>query len=280
MLNNLLVFDIETIPDIESARNVLNDYTSNAQDIHIKIAKYHKKDFDETLDDPNLVFLKPVFHKVVAISFLHIELTNENGIERHSFKELRSGGNIDSSEKDLIDGFFSYIAKYKPKLVSYNGRNFDFPVLQYRALKYNTNSFGIYQLGDKWNSYMQRYSSDWHCDLIEVLSNFGASTKVSMNELCAILNIPGKIDVDGLAVYRLYQDDKVNEIRDYCETDVLNTYLIYLRYALHMGIMNKPSYNSAITQVEEFLTSMKEYSHYDLFLQKYNSLNNVTTRSS
>ncbi|MBT4921434.1 MAG: 3'-5' exonuclease [Rickettsiales bacterium] len=280
MLNNLLVFDIETIPDITSGRNLLNDYDSSDAELHIKLAKYHKPAFEEGVDDPNLVFFKPAFHKVVAISFMHIEISREGGSEVHSFQELRSGGNAESNEKELIDGFFSFIAKHKPKLVSYNGRSFDFPVLQYRALKYQTNSFGIYQLGDKWNSYMQRYSTEWHCDLLEVLSNFGASTRISMNDLCAVLDIPGKIDVDGLAVYNLYKADKVSEIRDYCETDVLNTYLIYLKYALHMGIMNKSAYDNAVTQIESFLAGAKEYVHYDQFLQKYNTLNNVKTRSA
>jgi predicted PolB exonuclease-like 3'-5' exonuclease len=276
MLNNLLVFDIETIPDIASARNLLNDFNASDEVIHNKIAKYHKADFDENKDDPNLVFLKPAFHKVVAISFMHLDINREQGIEYHNFNELRSGGTTNSDEKELIDGFFKFIAKYKPKLVSYNGRNFDFPVLQYRALKYHTNSFGIYQLGDKWNNYMQRYSTEWHCDLIDTLSNFGSSTKVSMNDICAVLSIPGKIDVDGLAVFSLFKDKKIKEIRDYCETDVLNTYLIYLKYALHTGIMNNESYENAIMQIEEFLASSKEYIHYNQFLTKYNQLKNVS----
>ncbi|MBL6785071.1 MAG: 3'-5' exonuclease [Rickettsiales bacterium] len=277
MLNNLLVFDIETIPDIASGRNLFNDFKSSDDEIHIKLAKHHKHDFDENKDDVNLVFLKPCFHKVVAISFMHCEILREGRNEFHNLQEIRSGGNEDSKEKELIDGFFSFIAKHKPKLISYNGRNFDFPVLQYRALKYHSNSFGIYQLGDKWNNYQQRYSTEWHCDLIDVLSNFGASTKVSMNDICALLNIPGKIDVDGLAVYNLFKNSQIKEIRDYCETDVLNTYLIYLKYALHEGIMNKSGYDNAISQIEEFLSGAKEYVHYDLFLKKYNQLKNVST---
>jgi 3'-5' exonuclease len=275
MLNNLLIFDIETVPDFDSARRLLHDDNSDANAIHLKLAKYHKADFDVAKDNPNLVFLKPVFHQIVAISFMHVDLSHNSGSEVHHFKELRSGGNANSSEKELIDGFFAFIAKHRPKLVSYNGRSFDLPVLQYRALKHKTSSFGLYQLGDKWNNYLNRYSLDWHTDLIEALSNFGAATRVSMNELCASLNLPGKIDVDGLAVYDLYKSDKVQEIRDYCETDVLNTYLIYLHYALHFGIMNKQNFETATEQIEGFLTNMEKYPHYDRFRAKWRRLNSI-----
>jgi len=265
--SSLFVFDIETIPDLEAARAVLGMSDAiNEEEVLAALSKYHNP--DKKTED---VFYKPIFHKVVAISFAEIEIMKDKGKEQLILKNIRSGGKVDSKESDLIKGFFHYIENNMPRLVSYNGRSFDLPVLKLRALKYGIGT-EIYNLGDKWNNYLQRYSANWHCDLHEILTDYYAAGKMRLNEVCAVAGYPGKIDVDGSTVYDLYKKNNIQEIRDYCETDVLNTYLVYLNYALHYGIINKESFALAITQVISFLENNKQKEHWSKFLNSWENL--------
>ena len=47
------------------------------------------------------------------------------------------------------------------------------------------------------------------------------------------MGMPGKPEsIDGSDVERYFLDGKIKEIADYCETDVVNTYRVWLRYEL------------------------------------------------
>jgi len=267
MLNKLFVFDIETIPDDNVVHNLTGFESDNIQERREELTNYHLD-----ITNGSNSFPRQLFHKIVAISFVEVDIEKYNNKEYYNLVTVRSGGNIDSSEADLIKGFFSYIRNNHPRLVTYNGRMFDIPVLKYRAMKYGITAEKFYSLGDKWNNYNQRYSSDWHCDLIEVLSDYGTSAKVKMNEVCAILNIPGKIGIDGSKVTDLYDEGKLQEIRDYCETDVINTYLIYLKYALHRGLTDKTNYQQSIQQLLSFLEDNLDKEHIKEYYNSWNEL--------
>ncbi|MGY8993068.1 MAG: 3'-5' exonuclease, partial [Rhodospirillales bacterium] len=140
-------------------------------------------------------------------------------------------------------------------------------VLRYRAMVHGISTPHLYGAGDKWNSYTSRYSPDWHCDLLEVLSDYGASSRVRLNEVCAVLGLPGKFGPSGADVAGMYYDGRLSSIRDYCETDVLNTYLVYLRHQLHTGGMERDSHNRAVADLVSMLESERgERSHLGDFL--------------
>lgn len=266
MHKNLFVFDIETIPDVESARNLLGDYDSKDEVIIEKLRQYHLD-----ITDGKNSFIRQPFHKVVAISFLEAEIhRDEDDSEFYVLKELRTGGNLDSKESELIQGFFQHLAKQKARLVSFNGRTFDLPVLKYRAMLHGVDAKWLHKSGDKWNSYASRYSLDWHCDLIDAFSDFGASARVKMNELCALFGFPGKMDVDGSQVEEMFRAKRLNEIRDYCELDVLNTYLLYLKYMQHSGNLLKNNYAKCLQDVISYLEDKSEKrSHLNDFLNAW-----------
>lgn len=267
MLDKLFVFDIETIPDIDSARNLLNLKDKKDEDVLIELAKYHNPNLD-----PNHVFFKTPFHKIVAISFAVIGVEKFGNGEFYNLEEIRSGGTLESTENELIQGFFHYLNKITPKLVSFNGRAFDLPVLKYRAMAHQVSAGNLYKLGDKWNSYQNRYSSDWHSDLLELLSDYNASGRIRLNDVCSIFNLPGKVDVDGSSVYTLHKEGKIADIRNYCETDVLNTYLVYLRYALHSAKIDQEGFKNSTKQVLTFLEGNQDKEHYKKF---YNAWSNA-----
>ncbi len=266
-LNSLFVFDIETIPDDESAYNLISPNLDSIQSRRQALTDYHLQITDGKND-----FLRQPFHKVIAISFLKASIEySSDGFESFHFEEIRSAKNENDSEYDLIKGFFATIEKLQPRLVSFNGRTFDLPVLKYRAMKYGITAQKFYKLGDKWENYNnQRYSFNMHCDLLDALSDSGASAKIKLNEVCSIFNYPGKIGVDGSSVSQMYDSGKIKEIRDYCETDVLNTYLVYLRYSLHIGRINKNGYNKCIEDILIFLdkVNLPHFSEFKLAWDK------------
>ena len=262
---NLLVFDIETVPDGDAAFNLTGFDDRDIAAQRAEIERYHL----EVTGGKN-AFPRQPFHKVVAISFLRAEIVQEGGSESFYLQELRTGGTEKSNEKELVAGFFQFFDHHKPRLVSFNGRTFDLPVLKYRAMKFGLSATYLHSAGDKWNSYTSRYSADWHCDLLEVLSDYGASARIRLNEACAVMGFPGKFGVDGSKVAEMFDAGRIGEIRDYCETDVLNTYLVYLRHRLHAGGLSLDDYNRAVADIISLIeTEGAERPHLTAFLEAW-----------
>ncbi len=254
---NLFVFDIETVPDTDAAPNLTGIESVDVAERRAAIEAYHL----EVTDGKN-AFPRQPFHKVVAISFLEAEIERDGGREGYIMRDLRSGGEADYDEARLLQGFFTYLERQKPRLVSFNGRTFDLPVLKYRAMVHGISAPWLYKSGDKWNSYTYRYAADWHCDLLDVLRDYGASAAVKLNEVCAVMGFPGKFGVDGSKVAQMIDDGKIEDVRNYCETDVLNTYLVYLRWQLHTGTLNKAGYNACAADLISFIDAEKDKRAY------------------
>lgn len=262
-MKNIFVFDIETVPDTEAAKRLLG-VDGSPEEMEEKLRQYHLDITDGKND-----FTRQLFHKVVAISFLVAEIhRNQDGTEQYIIKDVRSGGNIDSPEDELVKGFFNYLGKLQARIVSFNGRTFDLPVLRYRAMLHGIQTPWLYNSGDKWNSYMNRYSLDWHCDLIDGLSDYGASARIKMSEVCALLSIPCKMDMDGSEVSKYYKEGKVEDIRNYCELDVLNTYLLFLHYQHHRGALSSSNFELAQEQLQAHLGKEKA-PHFESFLDEW-----------
>jgi predicted PolB exonuclease-like 3'-5' exonuclease len=263
---NLFVFDIETIPDIKAGRNLLNLFDADEAQVREGLTNYHLQ-----ITDQKNSFLRQPFHQVVCISFLEAEIIRDfNGQETYKIIDIRSGGDLSSLEPDLVKGFFAHLKKNFSRLVSFNGKSFDLPVLKYAAMKHGIEAAWLYKSGDKWNNYQQRYSLDWHCDLAEAFSDFGASARVKMNELCAAFNLPGKIGVDGSQVTEMWDEGRLEEIRNYCETDVLNTFLLYLVYQNHNGSLSRGNFIECKNSLQNFLQEgAQRKQHFAEFLHEW-----------
>lgn len=243
---SLFVFDIETVPDTDAVPNLLGgDVGASDEERREALDAYHL----EATGGKN-AFPRQPFHRVVAVSFLAAEIEHDGRHESYFLKELRSGGDEKARERDLVAGFYQWVDKKHPRLVSYNGRGFDLPVLRHRAMVHGITAAAYHDISNKWENYTSRYAQDFHCDLQEALTDFGAASRgLKLNEVCAVLGFPGKFGVDGSQVAPMFAEGRVNEIRDYCETDVLNTYLVYLRYQLTRGRVTKDGYNRAVADV-------------------------------
>jgi predicted PolB exonuclease-like 3'-5' exonuclease len=216
-------FDIETIPDVEFGRQQMG--LDGLSDEDVATAMFFKRQQAVGHD-----FLPLHQHRVVAIS---VALRTADNFKVWTL------GDEDSDESEIIGRFFDGIARYTPDLVSWNGGGFDLPVLHYRALKHGIQAPRYWEIGEndrdfKWNNYLARYH--WrHTDLMDVLANFNPRANAKLDEIASMLGFPGKLGMDGSKVWDTWLAGGIREIRDYCETDVLNTWLVYLRFEFMRG---------------------------------------------
>ena len=150
-----------------------------------------------------------------------------------SFK-VWSIGKAGDDEKELIQRFYDGVEKFTPTLVSWNGSGFDLPVLNYRGLMHGVAAARFWDQGEddrefKWNNYISRYHTR-HLDLMDLLALYKARANAPLDDLAKLYGFPGKLGMDGGKVWEAWQAGKSAEIRDYCETDVINTYLVYNRF--------------------------------------------------
>ena len=245
----ICVFDCETIPDVELIRNNLKLKGSD-----LEISKEALNLQEESLGSS---FLPIPFHQVVAISAV---MSDDFG----TFKKVSS---IDGdNEEQMIKNFLNFIDKYNPKLISFNGRSFDMPLLMIRAMKYNLSCSAYFEKENKminkskWDNYRYRFSDRFHVDLMDHISEFGATRGLKLDLLCTMMGIPGKFDVSGDQVMELYYQNEIEKIKEYCESDVLNTYWLYLKYELLKGHITMQDYLNNLDIMSQKLTNDKSYS--------------------
>ena len=197
-------------------------------------------------DDPADDFPAAQRHQPVAISFVEARIERGPGGERYIVEHCRSGGDPGDSEERLLKGFWRFFAAAMPRLVTWNGRGFVMPVLRQRAMVYGIPAAIWFQAGDKWNNYGQRYAADWHCDLMEALSDYGASPRVRLQDMAEAIGLPGKIAGQGAEVADMVMRGDIAAVRRCCETDALNIFGLYVRWALLSGRTDAAGHNASI----------------------------------
>jgi len=253
---NVFAFDIETIPDVRSGRRL---YALNGlSDEHVAEIMFQKQ-----RQATGSEFLRHHLHRIVTIS---VALRTGDRFKTWSL------GTEESTERELIERFFDGVDRYSPTLVSWNGGGFDLPVIHYRSLLHAIPAPRYWETGDddtnfRWNNYLNRFHSR-HTDLMDVLSGYQARAVASLNEIATQLGLPGKLGMDGSKVWPSYLKGELEAIRNYCETDVLNTYLIYLRFELMRGKLNEDAYNIECELVRSSL-SREDKPHLNAFLRAW-----------
>ena len=237
---NILTFDIETIPDVETARRIHD--LAGLSDADTARAMYQQR----RQKTGGSEFLPLHMHRIIAISV---------ALRRNGDFKLWSLGTPNSGEADLIARFYEGIEKYTPELVSWNGGGFDLPVLHYRSLLHGISASRYWETGDtdtgfRYNNYLSRFH--WrHTDLMDVLSGFQLRGAAPLDEISQMLGLPGKLGMHGGEVWETYLNGGIERIRNYCETDVLNTYLVYLRFELMRGKVDSGLYHDECMRVRK-----------------------------
>jgi predicted PolB exonuclease-like 3'-5' exonuclease len=241
---NCLVFDIETVPDADLGRRL--GYAGNDIEVGTQMLAAREEESGSS-------FLPLEQHRVVAISTL---------LRSGDQLQVWSLGAVDSGEDDLIRRFFGGIDKLRPTLVSWNGSGFDLPVLHYRMLRHGIASPTYWDTGErdrdfKWNNYLNRYHSR-HVDLMDVVAAYLARGRASLEHVALLLGLPGKLGMGGDQVFEYWKDGRLAEIRAYCETDVLNTFLVWLRFELARGQLSTAEHAREVERVRGWLAERVE----------------------
>jgi hypothetical protein len=246
-VNPVLVFDIETIPDISGIRALyaLNDSVSDHDVAEMAFQMRRQK----TSSD----FIQHHLQKVAAISCV---------LREGDTFRVWSLGSLEDEEGSIIQRFFDGIDKYTPQLVSWNGGGFDLPVLHYRGLIHGVQCARYWDMGEddkdfKWNNYISRYHAR-HLDLMDLLAMYTGRANAPLDELAKLIGFPGKLGMDGSKVWEAYEQGRLAEIRNYCETDVVNTYLVYARFQLMRGQFSRVRYDKECELVRSTLSKSEE----------------------
>lgn len=240
----ILAFDIETIPHIAGLRQLhhLSDGLSD-DDVFQFVLRLRR---EQSLSD----FLPHYLQQVIAISFVYRQ--------KESDLHIGSIGNMDDEEPKLLEKFFQIIDQRSPTLVSWNGGGFDLPVLQHRALIHGISAYRYWNMeGEaKWHNYINRYQL-CHIDLMDVLARYQSSTRAPLSDMAALCGFPGKLGMNGSMVWEAFQQGHHQSIRHYCETDALNTYLLFLRFQLSRGLLTREYYKDEIDLVKTWLSQQE-----------------------
>ncbi len=254
---NILVFDIETVPDIEGGQRLYQLDGLNNADTARAMQQIRR---EETGGSD---FLRHHLQRIVAISLV---------LRYRDKVRVWSLGDENSGEKELIKRFFAGLERYAPMLVSWNGGGFDLPVLHYRSLLHGVSAQRYWEVGEtdtsfRYNNYLNRFHYR-HLDLMDVLSGYQMRAVARLDQIATLLGFPGKMGMDGSKVWDAYQAGELAAIRDYCETDVLNTYLVYLRFELIRGNLDNKEYHRECQRLREYLGSENK-PHFQEFLSNW-----------
>lgn len=252
----ILVFDIETIPDVETGRKLYDLDGLSDEDTAAALFALRRGKVGHD-------FLPHHLQKVVAISLL---MSNAGNIKVWSL------GDEQSDEKELVHRFFMGLDKHTPTLVSWNGSGFDLPVLHYRALLHGISAPTYWEAGDnqqafRWNNYLNRFHYR-HLDVMDVLAGYQNKAFAPLDEISTMLGFPGKMGMSGSKVWEQYLAGNLKGIRDYCETDVLNTYCVYLRFELMRGTLSETEYSQSLDHLRHYLSEENLKPHLQEFLSK------------
>ena len=260
-MTSTLVFDIETIPDVEGLR---------------KLHGLGKAVPDRDVADMAFQLRRQVTgNDFLQLHLQHVVVISCALRERDSFK-VWSLGDAGDDEGQLIQRFFDGIDKYTPQLVSWNGGGFDLPVMHYRGLMHGINAARYWDMGEgdykdsrdfKWNNYISRYHSR-HLDLMDLLALYQPRANAPLDQIAQLMGLPGKLGMDGSAVWDAYQAGKIVDIRNYCETDVANTYLVFLRFQLMRGALTAAQHRVECDLVRTTLGKSPE-PHWKEFLSRW-----------
>ena len=229
MGSNVMVWDLETVPDLEGFAQANGLIGKSSVEIRAAMGN----------DFPKLIY-----HSIVCIGALLSSWTAD-GYEVRMVGAPHVGKR---TEKQLIESFVDEVGQISPRFVTFNGSGFDLPVLRYRAMIY-----GVFAPGMHNRAYYHRYTDDC-VDLCDVLSSFSYGGKVKLDELSRIMGLPGKPGgMDGSQVEAHFNAGRIQEIADYCKSDVINTYRLWLRHELFRGRLDRNQFVVSDENVSAFI---------------------------
>lgn len=176
---------------------------------------------------PDQMALFPGLGKIIAIGLWNLEqdrglmLLEGSESAQHEWEKVPRSDIFRGEEGELLEKFWEVVGRKRPRLVSYNGRGYDGPILMIRSA----------QLGVKptANLVPYRYDISTHCDLMDVFTFMGAwRQNYSLDYWCRRFDVESpKGSIDGSQVGRYYREGRLEDIGEYCLRDVRATAQLY-----------------------------------------------------
>ncbi len=253
---SFLIFDVEAVGDGDLISKV--KYASE----NLSGADALRKFRDELIEKTGKDVLPPTFVLPISVAVAKVssdfKLIDLSVLDEPEFRP-----------SEIAKGFWAGWRYYgRPTLVTFNGRGYDVPVLEYAAFRYG------YSIPDWFNlsapAYEQsrnRFNRTSHLDMMDLFSNFG-STRVTggLNLLANLIGKPGKSGVDGSQVQDMYDTGHAKEINDYCRCDVLDTYFVFLRSRVLLGKLSLEEEQELVAGTKSWLEERQEtqpaFAHY------------------
>ncbi len=246
----VLVFDIETLTDRKSGAH-LYDLDLPEADVDAALAKLRRQEAGSD-------FQRLPLHEIVCISGLWL---NEKGqMKLFSFSQEQY------TEREILQKFLSIFDKRYPTLVSWNGSQFDLPVILYRAMYHGLSAPSLFDQGEidnqkRYNNYQNRYHQR-HVDLMDVMAMFNGRNFQKLDDIAHLLGFPGKRGLLGYHIPKYVAQGQWLELTSYCEGDVLNTWLVFLRWVLLKGLISPQDHHSWIQQTIHYLQSQPQHTEF------------------
>jgi len=229
MKPTVIVWDLETVPDLAGFA-AAHDLVGKS-DVEVREAMGEK-------------FPKHIYHSIICIG----ALIAHREADCWAVDAIGAPYVGERTENQLITAFCDKIAELRPQLVTFNGNSFDLPVSRDRAMVHGVSAPGLSA-----RPYFNRYPED-AIDLCDALSSFSPQGKATLHEISRIMGLPGKPKgFDGGEVERHYHEGKIKEIADYCETDVVNAYQVWLRYELFRGSLSQDAFEASERNLGDFV---------------------------
>ena len=204
----------------------------------------------ETILDPELPIAEsseaerlpaPPHHKVVVIGVLSMG-------EGHEPRKLGCIGE-GKDERGILSDFAKFLEERRPTMVTFNGRGFDMPVIAARSFRHGIPLGHYYASRDV----RYRFSPDGHLDLMDYLADHGAAKPAKLDILAKLCGLPGKVGVDGKDVGPLVHAGRIQEVRDYCLCDVVQTAGVCLRAELLRGELDRERYCDVMSKLIQLI---------------------------
>lgn len=225
-MQRVLVLDIETLPNVEAARLLLNRPDDDEASLRAALGAHYARPGEE----PQYAFVKAPLHRLCCLGVLVAErAASDEPWQVHRIRALT----VDAAPEAQLLARFDASLRGGPSLVGFNTGGFDLPVLRYRALALGVPMPNLHAPAF---AYLHRYG-ERHLDLMDRLSGFRASSPPSLGECAALLGLALKAEMDGERVEALWATGDTARIARYCRTDLAATWMLALRWWLATGAM-------------------------------------------
>ena len=245
----VLVFDIETITDVAAGSRI---YNLSVPEHEAAQALSKIRRLESGGEFPRLHL-----HEIVCISGLWVD---DHEIKLFSFSREHH------NEAEILSKFLSIFDKRQPQLVSWNGSQFDLPVILLRAMYYGLSAAKLLDQGEfdtqrRYNNYQNRYHQR-HLDLMDAMAMFQNRHFQKLDDIACLLGFPGKRVGGGYRVPEQVAQQDWLGLTQYCEGDVLNTWLIYLRWQLLKGFLTTDAHRQWVQRSIQFLAQLPQHQDF------------------